>query len=82
MIFKQLEQIQDLLFKFWLNEKFLHILQQKNNYFDNAVIITDGLIAHKNAFNSIDLVKKNLVKHYSKFEPHSSDQVQWTWDFS
>ncbi|KAK8900327.1 hypothetical protein M9Y10_002651 [Tritrichomonas musculus] len=38
------------------------------------VIITDGLPAHKLAFNQIDLEKENIVVHY--LEAHSSDQLQ------
>lgn len=64
-------------FLLWLKEKFLpelRILRQKFKYNGRAVIITDGLLAHKSAFDSIDLSKENLVIHY--LEPHSSDQVQ------
>lgn len=52
----------------------LHILRQRFNYQGKEVVITEGLLAHKIAFDSIDLVKENLIVHY--LEPHSSDQVQ------
>lgn len=61
----------------WLNEIFLpklHYLREKYSYNGTAVIITDGLLAHSNAFDQIDLQREKLVVHY--LEPHSSDQTQ------
>lgn len=49
-------------FFYWLNEKFLpelHILRQKYNYYEKAVIINIDLLAHKNACDSINLEKEN-----------------------
>ncbi|KAK8835557.1 hypothetical protein M9Y10_042443 [Tritrichomonas musculus] len=63
-------------FLLWLNEVFIpefHIQREKHKYFGKMVIITDGLAAHKLAFNQIDLEKENIVVHY--LEDHSSDQL-------
>ena len=64
-------------FLLWLNEVFipeLHIQRENHKYFGKMVIITDGLPAHKLAFNQIDLDKENIIVHY--LEAHSSDQLQ------
>ena len=61
----------------WINNKFLpelHYLRNRYNYFGRAVIITDGLSAHYNAFSQINLQKENIYVHF--LEAHSSDQTQ------
>lgn len=61
----------------WINNKFLpelHFLRRRFNYFGRAVIITDGLSAHYNAFSQINLQQENLYIHF--LTAHSSDQTQ------
>lgn len=64
-------------FKYWFENQFLpglRCLRQRFNYFGRAVIIMDGLKAHDNILNEIDISNENIIFHF--LVAHASDQQQ------
>ena len=69
--------VNSVSFKYWFDHQFIpHLMAKRmqNNYFGDCVLIMDGLLAHKNVIENIDLALYRIKVIF--LPPHSSDQTQ------